>query len=252
MHLTNTDSPAALPWYRFPETQPILDSIWKDVVSELRVAGVEHAPEFLDHTTAHRAFLSKPSLVLSQCCGPDLFQDDAVNMVPFAAPVISAYQVEPGYYFSHIVTGKSGVTSQSGVTGESAEHICPRVVINSRTSHSGCTAVKLWLDAHGIEEYTIYESGSHHNSVRELQAGRADIAAIDALSWRFLNTNGLEILDNSEPALAPPFIAGCNSTIPIDLMRPMLDSAFNRHGKSLGITGLVPITKSDYRRLSSV
>jgi len=242
VHLTSTDSPAALPWYRFPETQPILDSIWKDVLADLRSAGVEHAPEFLDHTTPHRALLGKPSLILSQCCGPDLFEDYAINMVPFAAPVISAYEVEPGYYFSHIVTG------DSGVDGKSVELNSLRVVINSRTSHSGCVAMKLWLESRGIEDYIIYESGSHHNSVRELKAGRADIAAIDALSWRFLDALGLKILDNSKPALAPPFVAGIDSTIPTDLMMPMLDRAFKRHGKSLGITGLVPITKGDYRR----
>ena len=112
--------------------------------------------------------------------------------------------------------------------------------------------MKLWLDACGIEEYTVYESGSHSNSVRELQAGRADIAAIDALSWRFLDARDLNILDNSEPVIAPPFIAGLESTIPTDLMRPMLDRAFKRHGEPLGITGLVPITKSDYQQLSSV
>ena len=246
MHLTNTDSPAALPWYRFPETQPILDSIWRDVVSELREAGVEQPPEFLDHTTPHQALLSKPSLTLSQCCGPDLFQDDAINMVPFAAPVISAYEVAPGYYFSHIVTGKSAGA------GKSPKLDSPRVGINSRTSYSGCTAVKLWLEDRGIEEYTVYESGSHSNSVRELQAGRADLAAIDALSWRFLDVRDLKILDNSEPVIAPPFIAGLESTIPTDLMRPMLDRAFKRHGEPLGITGLVPITKSDYGQLSSV
>ena len=111
--------------------------------------------------------------------------------------------------------------------------------------------MKLWLDAQGVEEYTISESGSHGNSVRELQAGCADIAAIDALSWRFLDTGGLEILDNSKPALAPPFIAGCKSTISTDLMRPMLDRAFKRHGEPLGITGLVPVGRNDYEHLSS-
>jgi len=205
------------------------------VASELRAAGFEHHSEFLDHTTPYRALLRKPSLILGQCCGPDLFEDYAVNMVPFAAPVISAYQVTPGHYFSHIVTSKSAKLNN------------PRVVINNRTSHSGYTAVKLWLDVHSIKHYSIYESGSHYNSVRELQAGRADIAAIDALSWRFLDTNGLQIVDNSEPALAPPFIAGLKSTIPSDLIRPMLDSAFKHYGKALGITGLIPVSKDDYR-----
>lgn len=105
--LTKTAHFAALPWYSFPETRPILDSIWNSVASELRTAGVVHHSEFLDQTTSYRDLMREPSLILSQCCGPDLFENYAVNIVPFAAPVITAYQVEPGYYVSHIVTGKS-------------------------------------------------------------------------------------------------------------------------------------------------
>jgi len=205
------------------------------VVSELRAAGVESHAEFLDFTTPYRDLLKEPSLILGQCCGPDLFEDYAVKTVPFAAPVISAYEVTPGHYFSHIVTSKSAKLKN------------PRVVINNRTSHSGYTAAKLWLDARNIKHYSMYESGSHYNSVRELQAGRADLAAIDALSWRFLDTHDLQIVDNSEPALAPPFIAGLESTIPSDLIRPILDKALRHYGKALGITGLIPVTKDDYR-----
>lgn len=234
MHTTNIVNPAALPWYSFPATRPVLDSIWNDVALELLTAGIEHLPESLDHTTQYRVLLEKSSLILSQCCSPDLFEDYATNVVPFAAPVISAYQVEPGYYYSHIVTGKSAKLNN------------PRVVINNRTSHSGCTAAKLWLAAQGIENYSIHESGSHYNSVHELKARRADIAAIDALSWCFLDTAGLQILGNSDPVLAPPFITGLNSNVPTDLMRQALDGAFKRYGKDLGITGLVPLTKDDY------
>jgi len=202
---------------------------------QLQAAGIEHHSELLDYTTPYRDLLELPSLILSQCCGPDLFQDYASNIVPFAAPVISAYEVAPGYYFSHIVKK------------ESAELSFSRVVINNKTSHSGCTAVKLWLSARGIKNYSVYESGSHRNSVRELQEGRADVAAIDALSWRYIDTRGIQILDNSEAALAPPFIAGADSTIPLDMLRPMLGNALKQYGSALGITGLVPVSKGDYQ-----
>jgi len=65
--------------------------------------------------------------------------------------------------------------------------------------------------------------------------------------WRFLDKRGLQIIDNSEPTLAPPSISGLKSTISADLIRPMLNQAFQHYGEASGITGLIPVTKDDYR-----
>jgi len=44
--------------------------------------------------------------------------------------------------------------------------------------------------------------------VTELQAEREDPAAIDALTWCFIDSKALVILDKRKPALAPPFFYG--------------------------------------------
>jgi len=152
--------------------------------------------------------------------------------------VISVLDAPDGFYFSHIVTLDSI---------EIREPL--RVVINDQSSHSGHTAMRAWLVTNNHSHYSIEVSGSHAQSVHALQTARADVAAIDALSWQFLDTRGLRILARSEAAPAPPFVAGADSDIPAEHLRAALNRAFNRHGDTIGITGVVPVTRSHYRGL---
>ena len=193
--------PAALPWYDFPSTRPALDAVWRETRRRLTAAGIADTPLALDHSTPYSELFSYPQLTLSQCCGLDLFQPHTNDIVPFAAPVIAAFDVPAGYYFSYIVALPKTLLD------------VPRIVINNRFSHSGHTAIKVWLDAQGIGDYTTSESGSHGQSLAALRHGQADLAAIDALSWQHLETTGLEILGTSEPAPAPPFIMGKRSNV---------------------------------------
>jgi hypothetical protein len=233
-------SHAALPWYDFPSTQRVLDAVWQETMSQLRAAGVKHNLGALDHTTPHRQLLEYPQLALSQCCGLDLCRSYTDNVVPFAVPVISALPVAAGQYFSYIV-------SRSGADLER-----PRVVINDCSSHSGHTALRLWLVANKIANYTTFESGSHAESIAALNSGRADVAAIDALTWRFLAPENLHILDTSEPVLAPPFIMGRKSNLPVVELTAALHKAFQRHGEPLGITGVLPVSRRDYDSLATL
>ena len=228
---------AALPWYLFAQTRAALDAVWGAVATELHACGFNHCPDHLDHGIPHEELLTIPTLVLGQCCGPDLFLEQAKHIKPVAAPVIAAYNVSKGHYFSYIVRGREGRLDK------------PNVVVNSLTSHSGKTALELWLRKSGVEDYSLYLSGSHARSVLDLQSGRADVAAIDALSWQFLDTTGLEILDQSEPVWAPPFITGRDSHVPDDLLVAALNSALERFGEPVGITGALPVTRGAYSKL---
>lgn len=230
---------AALPWYDFPSTRRSLDAVWRETRSLLGARGIGQIPVALNHEAPYTEFFSYPQLVLSQCCGLDLFQPLASNVVPFAAPVITAFDVSPGKYFSHIVARSS------------ANLHTPHVIINNRFSHSGHTTVKIWLEVHGKSHYTVSESGSHAQSLAALREGRADIAAIDALSWLHLDTTGLEILDSSEPAPAPPFIMGKHSIIPAEELAAALSEAFERHGHQLGMGGVVPVSRGQYREIAN-
>ena len=162
-----------------------------------------------------------------------------MNVVPIAVPDMTALDVPKGYYFSYIVTGRS------------ANMDCPRVVINNRSSHSGHTAIKVWLTAHGYGEVPVFESGSHAQSLVALREGRADLAAIDALSWLHLDSTGIAIIDRSDPAPAPPFIVGNQSTVPIEALVEALNSGFQRFGTPVGIGGALPVAADDYVEMAN-
>ena len=144
--MPQTQYSAALPWYDHPSTRPTLQRVWREARAFLGNHGVKGLPVELDTTTPYQVLWQRPRLALSQCCGLDLFQPHTASTTPFAAPIITALDVSPGEYYSHIVT-------QSGSNLE-----IPRVAINNRFSHSGCTAVLLWLKKQGIERFTILET----------------------------------------------------------------------------------------------
>jgi ABC-type phosphate/phosphonate transport system substrate-binding protein len=235
---SSTTMLAALPWYDFPSTRECLDDVWRETRLLLGAGGIERLPGALNHTDPYEEFFTYPRLLLSQCCSLDLFQAHTRNVVPFAAPVITAIDVSPGSYFSYIVARPS------------ADLHTPRVIINNRFSYSGHAAIKFWLQQQKVSDYTLAESGSHAQSLEALREQRADIAAIDALSWQHLDTHGLNILDASDPAPAPPFIMGRQSTVPAEALTQALDQAFERHGHSLGVTGVIPVSRSDYRSVA--
>lgn len=226
--------PAALPWYDFASTRAVLDAVWHETRTELRSAGIPGAPVALDHTTPHEELATLPYLTLSQCCGLDLFQSHMHNVIPFAAPVIGVLDAPPGSYFSYIVRGAA----------LDRERLV--VAINSRTSHSGNTAIRDWLHTNGHRDFAVVYTGSHYESIRALREGRAHLAAIDALSWRHLDGRGLTIVDASAPVAAPPFIAGVQSSTPKEALIAALNTAFQRRGGSLGITGVVAVSHCEY------
>lgn len=228
---------AAFPWYNFAATRPTLNAVWLDVCATLEAAGVRGIPTSLDHETPYRTLAAVRTLTVSQLCGLDLFQAHARNIVPVAAPVISKLDVERGWYFSNIVT-RADLGSQVEKT----------VAINDHWSHSGHTAILEWLAANRPEtKFSTIVTGGHARSADALRAGRADVAAIDALSWEFLDTRGLTIVGTSAPAPAPPFVVGVDSDVPRDLLAVALDAAFQRHGEPMGVRAAVPVCLGRYR-----
>jgi hypothetical protein len=76
------------------------------------------------------------------------------------------------------------------------------------------------------------------------------VAAIDALIYLHLDTAGLDVLDTSEPAPAPPFIMGKESNIPAKEMTDALNEAFERFGHRIGIGGVQHVSISHYRKMA--
>jgi ABC-type phosphate/phosphonate transport system substrate-binding protein len=226
---------AALPWYNFTQSRHTLDLIWRSVQSQLTESGYQHIPLDLDHSTPHQELWTSSNLLLSQCCGLDLYRDETAALETVGAPVVTTLDVAPGYYFSHIVARPA----QQWVD-------TPTIAINNWHSHSGHTALKAWLETNGLNATASLETGSHSQSANAVRAGHADLAAIDALSWQFIDTSGLVIIGASEPVPAPPFVTSIHSRVAKTDLLSALHLAIQQHGPTIGLSDVMPISKRDY------
>ena len=229
---------ATLPWYDLPATGSALDVLWQSIRLQLHLTepdGCELLPIELTRNSDLTGLWQNPGLILSQCCGPDLFTLQAALLEPIARPIFAMLECAPGEYYSHIVTGAKPLS----------EH--PRLVINSLTSRSGCFALLEWLKDQGIKPTSVEVSGSHQESLQRLKQNRADVAAIDAQSWNFLITEQLHIIGRSRPAPAPPFVMHKGSPLPKETLYRALNKAILSDGENLGLGGLMPADRALYR-----
>lgn len=170
---------AALPWYDLPSVRWANDTLW-------RASGL---PGALDRTLPAHAQWRAPELLVSQACGLDLFLSDA-PIEPVLAPVFDL-DCAPGEYFSYLIGDPRGRVA----------------AVNSLSSHSGLTALLSLARPEAIRV-----TGSHLASLAEVRAGLADVAAIDAVTWRIVARDtpelirDLRIADRSATWTAPPYV----------------------------------------------
>ncbi len=237
---------ASLPWYDLPVRQPQLDAFWSVLRNELHRLSAPllpdrlPLPETLNRHTPLVEQWAHPALLLSQCCGPDLFTPQAQELVPIARPVFADLDGTPGQYFSHIVTARGREHGGSG-----------RFVINSASSRSGGAALFEWAAASGIDCDQVLISGAHASSLDYLRHGWADLAAIDAHSWPLLDTRGITIIGRSTEAPTPPFVMHRRNPIGAALIRTALDYAIEQAGASIQIAALMNINSQTYQPMTA-
>jgi len=105
----------------------------------------------------------------------------------------------PGHYHSLFVT-------RAGAPSDLESHAGGMLAYNEALSHSGWAAAQLAAGAAGFRFTRHLETGSHPASVRAVAAGLADIAAIDAVSWRTIR--------RAEPAAAALQVIGRTASAP--------------------------------------
>lgn len=170
---------ATLPMYDWPEIREATDAFWLCLYDSLTRFGFP-APEKLDREDCDAELWRHPGLVLGQTCGLPLVSGlmDTVSLV--GTP---AYDIEcgAGCYYSVIVVRKdSAFASDADLRGA-------RLAYNGLTSQSGYAALAYHLRDLAAQGPVFAEklvSGSHRQSLRMVAGGQADVASIDAVSWR--------------------------------------------------------------------
>lgn len=196
---------ASLPMYDRPETAGANDRLWTRIADALRIRGIE-APSSLDRRSALWDTWQSPGLVLSQTCGFPYRARLHGKVALVATPVLDLPDAPPGHYYSALVVRRSDPRRTFPDFAEAT------LAYNEPMSQSGWAAPFFHAAGHSFAFRDAVETGSHRASARAVAEGRADIAAIDAVTWRILRNwdddlaRELHEIGHTEPTPALPWI----------------------------------------------
>lgn len=199
---------ATLPMYDWAAVRPATDMLWSALSIALRSEGYD-APESLNRSDRRETLWRSPRLILGQTCGFPYVSDlrDCVTLI--GTPDYGEPNCPAGWYRSVIVVRatdpRSDLETFRGAT----------LAVNGRDSQSGTMAMM-----HSVARFAhdqaffdaVSESGSHSNSIDQVANGRADIAAIDSITWRLATAHqsaasDLRVLSRTAPTPGLPYVA---------------------------------------------
>ena len=233
---------ATLPMYDRPETAAVLDAFWSQVAARL-----PDAPARLDHAAPLEDTWVRPDLTLSQTCGLP-FQMWVGNHARYvASPDMRLPGAAAGHYNSVVVTRADEMRSPQDL-------LRARPMINQRHSQSGYAALWLYAETLGIAMTDVTVSGGHRKSAQAVARGNADIAAIDAHSWRLISrfdpwASDLKVINRTPATPAPPFICGASQD-PVPLRKALsaaIDTLSDADRDLIGAHGITTLPPSAYQ-----
>jgi ABC-type phosphate/phosphonate transport system substrate-binding protein len=220
---------AGLPMYDLEELRWAHDAWWQALARGFRAAGLGAVPAALERGLGHRELWARPDLLFGQTCGYPLTHEFAGRLALVATPRYAAPGCAGPTYRSWIlVRDDSAIAHLEQLAGS-------RAAINDRASQSGCNALKALvapLAKQGRFFASVAVTGRHLASIAAVREGRAELAAIDCVTYALLARHrpsalfGTRILAASAPAPALPYVAAAGAdTQTLERLRAGLDAA---------------------------
>ncbi len=250
---------AALPMYDDPGIAAANDALWAAIAAGLRERGVE-APLRLTRGDLAAQWLS-PRLVFGQTCGYPYAKhlQDAVALI-----------ATPEYDFP----GCEGVEHRSFLiarTRDSRRTLAAFrgavAAVNAHDSNSGMNLFRATIApiAGGPRFFgAVAVTGSHRASLEAVADGRADLAAIDCVSFALLKRFAADLVASvaivAESPTSPglPFIISARlpeTTLTAAreaLFAALADPDLTQARAALGLKGARPATPADYERILEI
>ncbi len=201
---------AMVSMYWLPELAWATNAWWDGLARHWRAAGLRDVPaQSHDPDELYPLWLA-PDLFFAQTCGYPLTHELKGKVTLVATPCYAAPGcVGPNYCSRIIVREESGITDLAQLSGKVA-------AINSYDSQSGWNVLRhsltQALKGKGVFP-RIIETGGHRKSVAAVREGRADVAAIDCVTFARLSASvprevaGLRVLADTVSAPSLPYIA---------------------------------------------
>ena len=192
---------AALGMYDMPHAAAAYDRLWDSIRTELGTG-----PQRLSRGGDPWADWQSSDLLLSQTCGlpyrARLF--DTVTLV--GTPDYGLPDCPPGYYQSYILRRRDDPRTLAELAQSGT------LAYNEPLSQSGWAAPVAHLAAMGLAPGATLQTGAHLASAQAVAQGKADYAAIDAVTYLMWgdadadDLGGLEIVARTEPTPGLPVI----------------------------------------------
>ena len=172
---------AALGMYDFGPAMAANDRLWGLIRDRLQAMG-QPAPQHLTRgEAAYWPAWDAPDLLLSQTCGYP-FRARLQGRVSYVAtPDYGVEGCPPGHYCSVFVVRKDD--PRQGL--ESFDHAA--FAYNEALSQSGWAAPQTHAGGLGLHLPPSLQTGGHRLSALAVADGRADIAALDAVTWALMH-----------------------------------------------------------------
>ncbi|MGX7001994.1 phosphate/phosphite/phosphonate ABC transporter substrate-binding protein [Caballeronia sp. KNU42] len=253
---------AALPMYNVTpalagDWRALLDHVHQRLRLWLEARGDTLA--IVDPETSLQEFWLRDDLLLSQTCGYPLVKALTARVQLVTTPVFTVDGCEGGDYHSVLVTRAAAkVTSLAQCRGL-------RAAYNTPDSNSGMNLLRSALAplAGGQPFFaSVIETGGHLASLQALQDDRADVAAIDCVSFAFVLDHrpdlalGLVEIGTTRSAPGLPLIA--SKRVPAEgveaLMSALTDSVAHDRAlaKRLKLDGFARRPLDDYARILDI
>ena len=195
--------------YDLPEVRDTTDAWWRGVAGHLEAAGVADVPAAQSRPASPVALWTDPRLLLAQTCGLPLTRELKGGVRLIATPCYAAPGCAGAFYRSQVIVPAD---SPARVVADLRGLIC---AVNGEGSQSGYNALRALLAslAEGGRFFSdVVISGSHAGSIALVQSGRADAAAIDAVTHALTARHapdrlaGTRVLCATAPAPGLPYI----------------------------------------------
>ena len=195
---------ASLGMYDFGAAVAANDRLWALVRDGLRTGGVD-APEGLTRGEgAYWPAWQAPDLVLSQTFGYPFRARLHGRVAYVGTPDYGVDGCAPGHYRSVFVARADDPRQAL------AEFDGAGFAYNEALSQSGWAAPQVHVARLGLRLPPVVETGGHRRSAHAVAEGRADIAALDAVTWALMQGEDvvaeLRVVGMTDPTPGLPFI----------------------------------------------
>jgi ABC-type phosphate/phosphonate transport system substrate-binding protein len=252
---------ASLPMYN---VTPQLAGDWCELLGELierlpAIGSRKHLEIISAEEAALDAIWRSSDLLLSQTCGYPLMHGLASHVHIVGVPIFDVPGCDGHLYSSAIVVRRTD-------HAETLDRYRGKIAaFNDDHSHSGMNALRHAVAPHAIDGRffgATLRTGSHRNSLQAVCDGRADIAAIDCVTFAFAHdhmptlTKPLQILGFTRSAPGLPFIASRGlARDMLDELLPALNDVIRSRpalAARLRLKGVAALTANDYRAILDI